>query len=101
MSTKKKVLLLFGTFLICVTVINQFVFPMGWLCTCFSEDNAEWVCRQECGSDLNCEGWARDMEGICYMGMCYIDGWVFCADTGYRSVNFIDVSCEECFPAPW
>jgi hypothetical protein len=100
MNGKKKMLLLSGAFLLCVMAINQFIFPMPWACSCLNEDNARWVCRQECGSELNCEGWMNYSNGVCSFGWCFINGWVFCADSGPQFVTFVDMNCETCIPWP-
>lgn len=101
MSVKMKMLLLFGIFLLCVMVINQFIFPLGWTCSCFSEDAGRYQCRVKCGSEPNCDGWSWDSEGMCYLGWCYVDGWVLCSDTGPQDVVFVDIECMDCNSPGW
>lgn len=101
MNNKIRLLLLVGVFLLCIMVINQYVFPLGWTCSCFTEDLGRYQCREQCGSEANCDGWSWETEGLCYLGWCFMDGAVFCSDSGIKPVTFISIECMECVSPGW
>jgi hypothetical protein len=97
MKVKKKMLLFFGAFLLCVLVINQFVFPLPFTCYCINEENAQWKCNYVCGGPSECEGFTYNMWGICSSGDCFFSGYILCNDLDPVQTVFVTLNCETCF----